>query len=228
MTVRIDLQTHTSHSSDCGWMAPETLVHRASVNGLDGVAVTDHNTMAGVEPAREAASEDFLVIPAIEVDTHEGQIIGLFVTEPIDPWQSPATVIEEIHQQAGLAVAPHPFDTLREGLQTIDEHVDQLDAIETLNSRCLRSVYNKRAQAFAESHQLTATGGSDAHFAREVGTAYTRVETDQHDGTDTDRTLEAVKRALAEGQVEPAGHRGPFYVHAGTKGVKLYNRLRNR
>ena len=204
-------------------MSPETLVTRASAVGLDGVAVTDHNTMAAVEPARRAAT-DLLVIPGEEIDTPDGQIIGLFLTEPIEPWQSPAAVIDAIHAQGGLALAPHPFDPLREGLASIGDHADALDAIEGRNSRCLRDRYNDRAVAFAREHDLPITGGSDAHFAREVGTAFTRASLDAD--PDTELSGDAVQRTIERGKVEPAGRRGTPLVHAGTKCVKLYDRVR--
>lgn len=217
--VRVDLQTHTNHSSDCGWMAPETLVRSAERKGLDGVAITDHNTMEAVPAARRAATSDFIVIPGEEIDTPEGQIIGLFLSEPIDPWQSPRAVIDRIHSQGGIAVVPHPFDALREGLTTIAEHRTALDAVETVNSRCLRSRYNERAATFAADNDLPATGGSDAHFAYELATAYTEIRADE--GTPGE-----VKDALLEGRTTPRGGRGSPLVHAGTKGVKLYNRVR--
>lgn len=222
MILDVDLQTHTSHSPACGWMAPETLVRRAAAVGLDGVAVTDHNTMDGVEPALSAASDDLLVVPAEEVDTPEGQVIGLFLSEPIEPWGSPESVIDEIHDQGGLVLVPHPFDAMREGLRTIEAHADRVDAVEALNSRCVRGRYNERARAFAESHGLPATGGSDAHFAREVGTAFTRVEVPDADGRD----LTSLKRAIEAGSVRPAGRKGSVAVHFGTKAVKLRNRIR--
>lgn len=219
MILRIDLQTHTDHSPECGWMTPETLVRRAEQIGLDGVAITDHNTMEGIKPARQAVTSDLIVIPAEEVDTPEGQIIGLFLSDTIEPWQSPKAVINQINQQGGIAVAPHPFDGLREGLTTIDEHVEALDAIETLNSRCLLRQYNQRAKAFAAEHNLPSTGGSDAHFASELGTAFTQIRT-------SGDTLDEVKQALLAGKMVPDGGRGSPLVHARTKCVKLYNRVR--
>jgi predicted metal-dependent phosphoesterase TrpH len=108
---------------------------------------------------------------------------------------------------------------MREGLTTISEHVESLDAIETVNSRCLRSKYNERATAFATEHDLPATGGSDAHFPRELGTAYTQVQANGNELVD-------VKDALLAGRTMSKGKRGSPLVHAGTKAVKLYNRVR--
>jgi predicted metal-dependent phosphoesterase TrpH len=175
--------------------------------------------MSAVSPARQAAPDDFIVIPGEEIDTPEGQIIGLFLSKQIEPWQSPMAVLNQIHNQGGIAIAPHPFDAMREGLTTITEHVEALDAIETLNSRCLRNQYNERATAFATEHNLPATGGSDAHFAYELGTALTEIQTDEE-------SLGKVRQAILSGQMQPKGGRGSPLVHAGTKSVKLYNRVR--
>jgi predicted metal-dependent phosphoesterase TrpH len=203
-------------------MTPETLVRRAQQVGLDGVAVTDHNTMDAVEAARQAAAGDLLVIPAEEVDTPGGQIIGLFLSEPIEPWQSPDEVIEAIHEQGGVALAPHPFDDFRKGLQPLEVYVGQLDAIEGMNSRCVRQKYNDRAVKFAQHHGIPCTGGSDAHFAREVGRAYTELTVDGFTQS-THGQMESLKRGILEGRSIPRGRRGSFIAHAGTKLVKQYN-----
>lgn len=237
MELQIDLQTHTRYSASCGWMSPETLVQRAEQVGLDGVAITDHNTLEAVGPAQRAASEDFLVIPGEEVDTDEGQIIGLFLSEAIEPWQSPPAVLDEIHDQGGVALAPHPFDSTRSGLKTITQYIAEIDAIETINSRCVRDRYNHQAQSFAKKHGLPMVGGSDAHFAREIGTAYTRLELDSpRNGIistafreeNTARVLTEVKRSIQEGRVVPCGRTGELLVHVGTKGVKLFSWMWNR
>jgi predicted metal-dependent phosphoesterase TrpH len=226
--LRIDLQTHTSYSQSCGWMSPERLVQRAERIGLNGVAITDHNTMAAVDTARRAASEDFLVISGEEIDTPEGQLIGLFLNECVEPWQSTSSVIDEIQDQGGLLLAPHPFDAMRKGHNRIDDYVTKFDAIEARNSRCIRSAYNAKAAAFADRHGLPATGGSDAHFAQELGNAWTQITVDCQSNNEEKIMLEAVKDAIRAGRVSPAGSTGSILVHAGTKAVKLYNRVKNR
>jgi len=223
MSLRIDLQTHTKHSPECGWMSPERLVYRARAAGLDGVAITDHNTMAGVEPARRAAGDDFVVIPAEEIDTTDGQIIGLYLSDAIEPGQPPSQVLSQIHAQGGIALAPHPFDELREGLKTIEDHVKELDCVEVLNSRCIRKKYNDRARAFGDEYGLTATAGSDAHFAFELGTAVTEVH---FDGDDLEHRHESIQSSLQSGRTTPSGTTSTPLVHALTKCAKGYNRVR--
>lgn len=68
---RIDLHAHTTASD--GSAAPAELVQLALEGGLDVLAVTDHDTVAGIAPAREAARGTPLrVLPGIEVSALYG------------------------------------------------------------------------------------------------------------------------------------------------------------
>ena len=72
-----------SHVSD-GQVAPELLVHAALAAGLQVIALTDHDTVAGVDEAQRAAWGTALgVVPGIEVSTrhqgHELHILGYWV-----------------------------------------------------------------------------------------------------------------------------------------------------
>jgi 3',5'-nucleoside bisphosphate phosphatase len=78
---RADLHTHTTFSD--GTHSPETLVERAVKAGLKAVAVTDHDTTAGVGPARAAAGSAIEVISGVEVTAEfrgvEVHLLGYFV-----------------------------------------------------------------------------------------------------------------------------------------------------
>src|SRR5947209_1321783 len=50
---RADLHLHTTHSD--GTYTPAQLVDLARRSGMSAIAVTDHDTLAGVLPARSAA-----------------------------------------------------------------------------------------------------------------------------------------------------------------------------
>ena len=79
--MRLDLHMHTT-ASDGAW-SPAAVVRRA-VGRLDVIAITDHDTIGAVEPARRAAAGQPLhVIPAIELSsTHKGRdvhVLGYFI-----------------------------------------------------------------------------------------------------------------------------------------------------
>jgi 3',5'-nucleoside bisphosphate phosphatase len=94
MDMKVDLHLHTWISD--GELAPTALVQLASKGGLDVVAVTDHDTAAGVDEARHAAADlPISVIPGIEISSRwedqEWHILGY--------WIDPASEPIQMHQQ---------------------------------------------------------------------------------------------------------------------------------
>jgi predicted metal-dependent phosphoesterase TrpH len=80
--MRLDLHIHTQ-ASDGAWTA-ESVVSGAARGRLDVIAITDHDTTAGVEAARVGALRSRVqIIPALEVSsTHGGRdihVLGYFV-----------------------------------------------------------------------------------------------------------------------------------------------------
>jgi predicted metal-dependent phosphoesterase TrpH len=77
----IDLHTHTTASD--GHLAPADLVREAWASGIRVLAVTDHDTVAGVEDARRAAGEFRLAfVTGIEItaveDGREVHVLGYY------------------------------------------------------------------------------------------------------------------------------------------------------
>src|SRR4051812_32633807 len=82
-TDRADLHLHTTHSD--GLYTASQVVELAVRAGLCAIAITDHDTLAGIAPAREAAKNTGLeVIAGVEISTeHEGRelhLLGYFVS----------------------------------------------------------------------------------------------------------------------------------------------------
>ena len=81
--MKADLHLHTTASD--GRLEPKEIVSLAISVGLDVIAVTDHDTVDGVEPALKAASDSNLlkVIPGVEINTDvakgEVHILGYFI-----------------------------------------------------------------------------------------------------------------------------------------------------
>ena len=76
----IDLHTHSTASD--GSMSPEELVRHAKAIGLSAIALTDHDTVDGIEEAiKEGKRSGVEVIPGIEISVRykpEMHILGLF------------------------------------------------------------------------------------------------------------------------------------------------------
>lgn len=68
----VDLHAHTTTSD--GTLTPDELVAHAAKAGLRAVAVTDHDHVGGIAPAREAARDhDVEVVPGIEFSVDHGE-----------------------------------------------------------------------------------------------------------------------------------------------------------
>ena len=162
------MHIHSKYSND-GVLEIEQILRVARGRGLGAIAITDHNTIRGGEEAKKYETEDFKVIIGAEIMTELGEVTGLFLTKEIDSRHF-LDVIDEINTQGGLVVVPHPFDGLRRSAFHItQDHVGIVDAIEGFNSRCVFRRFNTKAVEFATKYNLPVIGGSDAHYANEIG-----------------------------------------------------------
>ncbi|MBC8223907.1 PHP domain-containing protein [Candidatus Bathyarchaeota archaeon] len=175
----IDLHIHTKYSGDSS-NDPVELVKAAKAKGLDGIAVTDHDSVKAWEHFPE--DDDFTIIQGIERTTDHGSVIGLFLTEGIEArgfWEA----VEEIKSQDGIVVLPHPCDALRRDtpkIGSLDESLlrARVDAVEVFNSRCVLGQFNENAEKLAADLGRHRVGGSDAHTLGEVGNTRTLFDCD--------------------------------------------------
>jgi predicted metal-dependent phosphoesterase TrpH len=181
---RVDLHAHTGHSKDSLLPAAELLLAAAS-RGMAAIAVTDHNSLGGAEQAASLVDRQperfghLLVLAGSEIMTSEGEIIGLLLRRDVPRGLSPEETIAAIREQGGLVIVPHPLDRLRGSRlneAALHRVAHLVDAIEGLNARTTFPADNLRAQRFARDHDLPVTAGSDAHVAREAGTAYLELD----------------------------------------------------
>ncbi len=169
---RVELHCHTRASFD-SLSAPEAIVRACRARGIDRIAITDHNTMAGVAAVQALAPD--LVIPGEEIKTAEGEILGWFMSQEIPRGLPLEETLQRLREQGAVIGVPHPLDSLRMGSalgrEALMRVIHQVDALEVLNARCLRRADNDQARALAQAHGKLMTAGSDAHAAREIGTA---------------------------------------------------------
>lgn len=207
--MKFDLHTHTKYSSD-GVIEPEKVVKTAIKRGLSGIAITDHDAIKGSLRAKKYETEDFEVIIGSEISTERGEIIGLFLSHEIKShiFQE---VVEEIKEQDGITVLPHPFDDIRRnGINPGKKDIKLVDCVETFNSRCLRQKYNNKASQFARTNGLSVVAGSDAHFASEIGNAGVIINGDD------------LRKSLIKGNLEIFGEKSSLVNLVVTKMVKTW------
>lgn len=213
--LRADLHTHTHYSRDC-LTSPEDYVAACLKRGINCAAVTDHNTIQGALAVQKIAP--FTIIIGEEVRTSEGEITGLFLTQEIPPGLSAEETVRRIREQGGLVMVPHPFARLRGSALRPDALIRVLpntDIIEAFNARTILQRHNRRAAALAQEHGLAMSAGSDAHWPRELGTAY--VEMEEFNGP------QDFLAALRQGSI--VGHLSSPLVHFISAWAKLRRRL---
>jgi predicted metal-dependent phosphoesterase TrpH len=177
--IHCDLHMHTDHSPDCATPA-ELLLETAKERGLGAIAITDHNEISGALEAQEIAAGigGIKVIVAEEVKTaHEGEVIGLFLSERIERGMSMAETIAEIRRQGGLVYVPHPFDRLHSvpDYENLLEVVEEIDILEVFNPRVALSAFNEEAVRFARKYAIVPGAGSDSHVAQGLGSVKIRL-----------------------------------------------------
>jgi predicted metal-dependent phosphoesterase TrpH len=166
--LEVDLHIHSLRSPD-SFSKPDAIVERARRLGLAAIAVTDHESWEGYSDAVSQAQGTPLIVPGAELKTDKGDLLALFVDEPFKErtWTG---AIDAIRARGGLAVAPHPTESRRLGL----EDLKLVDAIEAFNSRCSRSS-NRLAEDTARRLGLPGIASSDAHLVSAIGNGRTQV-----------------------------------------------------
>jgi len=181
---KADLHVHTAVGD--GMASPrEILDYVEAKTDLDVIAITDHDDLRGAVQTREAWAQGnyrFQVVPGMEVTAIEGHIIALFVEEPLPSLRPVEEVLEAVHRQGGLAIAAHPLSWLtrslgEKALERIAGSSQEdvyLDGLETANQSPGARVRLKRVVTLnRERYHVAEVGGSDAHFLKVIGSAYT-------------------------------------------------------
>ena len=173
---------------------PDELGEAIAAAGLDAVAITDHNTIAGAVALAESGVLGCAVIVGEEVRTVDGDLIGLFLKERVPAGLKPLQAAAEIRDQDGLVYVPHPADGARHSLNAASiaalDDADLLDIVEVLNAKCPQP-YTGR------THGAAVAGASDAHVPAALGAAWTEVE--PCDVSDPQAVLAALRLGVIEG-----------------------------
>jgi predicted metal-dependent phosphoesterase TrpH len=202
-TWNVELHSHTYYSKDC-LVRFEDIIRICEQRGVDKIAITDHNTADGALAFQKIAPE--LVIVGEEVFTTKGEILAYYVKETVPKGLSPQETIDILRDQGAVISVSHPFDPYRKGAwreNDLLDIIDQVDAIEIYNARCLQASHNENAHRFAAKHGVLGTIGSDAHSQMEYGTAIQAM----NPFYDAASFLESLKTA------KPNPALSPFYVH---------------
>jgi predicted metal-dependent phosphoesterase TrpH len=195
---KADLHIHTSHAD--GLDSAEAIVDHAEFQtDLDLIAITDHDEItAGLRAQEYALRRGYRVrvVVGVEITTRGGHLLALGVDRPFRMLRPLDESVDEVRAAGGICIAPHPYSWLttsigERGLRRLlpPDGAARLDGLELWNPSLAGKVTHEYAKvANATRWKLAELGGSDAHAASFVGSAYT---------TFPGRTWEDFRRALA-------------------------------
>ena len=181
---KADMHLHTLYSD--GTASVQALLdHVERATDLDVIAITDHERIDGALRAREihaAGDYSFDFVIGEEITTRRGHVLALFISERVPALRPLPETLERIHDQGGIAIAPHSMAPLTPSLGRRSlvwsggsgDARHRFDAIELVNpSTAGRARRRDRERLNAEVLRLPAVGNSDAHVLEGIGTAWT-------------------------------------------------------
>ena len=200
---------------------PERQVDRMRNLGMDVMAITDHDEIAGAFIAETYARrfDDIEVIVGEEITTADGEVIGLFLNEKIPCGMSVEETIDVIRSQGGLVIAPHPFSMHAPGLQERILDLD-IDGFEIINGGHPDLYANMFATLVMDRYpgRWAEMSGSDAHSVYTSGYNWT-----EFSGTTADDFRRAIlsKSTIAVGKPAPVFGQVQWSVDVVLGGQKL-------
>lgn len=168
-----DLHVHSRYSPDSRSRLEE-ICDAAARAGLQGFALTDHNSIDGHRELAQLAARrpELVVVRGVEVSTREGHVLVYGATELPSRRPSLEEVVKWATDRNWVAVLAHPF-RWGHGVGERGLARARFLAVETHNGHS-RAAANRRAGDANGARGTAATGGSDAHRPEEVGRGRTR------------------------------------------------------
>lgn len=171
---RGDLHGHSHHSDAVGSLAD--LAAAAREQGLDFMAVTEHNTVSHLPHLAAHAGPDLLLLPGQEITTEQGHANAWGIRRwhefRCENREQMAQVVADVRSEGALISVNHPKEN---GPPWKFGSEAQFDCLEVWQAPWF--VFNDQSlalwhQLLRQGHRITAVGGSDIHqppFDGQVG-----------------------------------------------------------
>lgn len=174
--IKVWFHLHSEYSSD-SCLKLKKILELAEKNNIRAVILTDHNNLFVKNEIGEEGP--IKIIIGEEIKTIEGEIIGIFLKQKIEPNLSIEETIKKIKEQNGIVIVPHPFDRFRREVikkEALFRVIEQTEVVEIFNARNLLNLDNKKAADFAREYNKIPIVGSDAHIASEIKNTHIEME----------------------------------------------------
>lgn len=219
-----ELHCHTLHSD--GAFTVRELTETAQSRLLEGICLTDHNTISGWE---ETESENALaVLKGIEYTTYHGHMLSLGIKKP-EIWYTISNIdstIEKIKDEGGIVGIAHPFQlgtpictgghwdykiTKWENVSYMEIFSEGSPFMNTANKKARRLWHS----LLSRGYKITPTMGRDWHNAR--GDIFPSACT--YLLIDGEITAEKMKQAIKKGRTVVSA--GPLFTFVTDEGSTI-------
>jgi predicted metal-dependent phosphoesterase TrpH len=169
-----DLHVHT-RISPCSSLDLKDILTHARSRGLDGVCITDHDTMDIGAFCPEGLQRDGLcIIFGMEYSTSEGDFLIFGPFEEVPGGLSAKEILTEVNKAGGVAIAAaHPCRKVRPTREYVIKE-GYCRIVEGINGRN-QEHENQMALSLYQNYPVSFIGGSDSHTLEELGGVATRI-----------------------------------------------------
>lgn len=165
----LDLHMHEQTFSSDSYLSLETIVQIAKDRGLDGICITDHDSVdlrqQGAEYSRQVS---FPIIVGVEYYSLEGDIVAFGLDQVPDQRMGAQAFINLVKSQGGACISAHPFRNNNRGLGEQLSVITGLDGIEAFNGSTSPQA-NQKALDYCRRLGIQPIGSSDCHVPEQVG-----------------------------------------------------------
>lgn len=195
--LKIDLHTHTAEDpcEKINYNAYQ-LIDKASEEGYDVLAITNHDTITYNKELSEYAREkEILLIPGTETLFSNKHVLILNPDFREVPLGKTLNDLGKIKGATSLIIAPHPFFPSSISLKSdLLSHLSFFDAIEFSHFYNHLINCNKKGVQVACDSKTPLIGSSDCHSLLQFGTTYSLIE--------AKKELFSVIEAVKKGEIE--------------------------
>lgn len=150
-SYQIDLHIHTAISDGC--LSPKQIVELAIQKGMKAIAITDHDSLKGIEEAEKYANRKIRIIPGIEITCSSSMlknkdihILGLFINhknkelnELVKKVPTKKSILGEISKNINNLL----FNILVKNKKDPDKFVLKIIAFLSNRQACLKKIARK-------------------------------------------------------------------------------------
>jgi predicted metal-dependent phosphoesterase TrpH len=180
--MKFDLHMHTRRYSHDSMSDPFDLVRAARSAGLDGIVITEHDTLWPEEELESlrAAERGLVILAGVEVTGLGGDVLCYGVRDLTNlprgtPWPQ---LCREVERQGGIAVAAHPNRWGQPFEQMVREQNPALGGIEVMSNNMDADLRARAQELLVRFPHFAQLGNSDSHHPATVGCCYTEFDAD--------------------------------------------------